>query len=132
MPLQLKINDDFVIESDGRNYILKYRFYRNSRTNPGEKNEYWGELYFGKIEHVFDELLDRTLKVQEIGELDEIRNLVLELRRDIIQTINSAGFSSYMRERDIQHPSRLEEPVESAKVVAGIKRRGVPKPRKKK
>lgn len=123
MSLQVKINDDFILETDARNFIVKYRFFSESRKNPGEKTENWGEMYFGHLIHAFESIPDKKLQLVEATTLDEIRNIVLELKRDIIQTLTSSGFDTFMRKRDELYPKK-EEVLEPATVVSGIKRRG--------
>lgn len=99
--MNVKINDDYYIESDNRNFVLRSRILRKSRSGDGD-NEYFEYFYFGRLEDLFNNLIQRVVRNSEITTLTEMKELVAKTRKEVEECVMSSDLKVFMQKREAE------------------------------
>lgn len=97
--MNVKINDDYYIESDNRNFVLRSRILRKARNGDGE-NEYFEYFYFGRLEDLFNNLIQRVVRNSEITTLTEMKELIAKTRKEVEECVKSSDLKVFMQKRE--------------------------------
>lgn len=118
--MQVKINDDFYIETDERNYVLKQRVLRAARDGSGF-NEYFSYFYYPNIEQLCDAVVRKAPTGMDLSNVAELKAFMLSLKSEIKTCIESRGLAMVHRYIEAKRANPDQE-VSGANVPVRAKR----------
>jgi hypothetical protein len=92
MSVEIKINDEFMVTSDDRNFILRERYFTDPTKapnfNPEEHDatpkEKWRDIAYCKtLQHALEYYVDRSIKTSNCTSISQLRALIAELNAEI-------------------------------------------------